>query len=65
MIPTIGLMIAAYIVTRMLDIMLSTPGQPHGKWVIASAVVTIAWTAICAYSLIDSSISVPNLPQVQ
>ena len=65
MIPTIGLMIAAYIVTRMLEIILSAPGQPPSRWVIASAVLTIVWTAVCLVQpVIDSAVSMPNMPQV-
>jgi len=61
MIPTIGTMLAGYIVTRMFDLALTQPGEAPSKFVRILAVLTIVWTLLCALDLVISGSSVPRM----
>lgn len=62
MIPDIGPMIAAYIVTRMVALL----GQPsldaNAAAKILAALTTLV-TLVCAADLLQHRINVPNFPQ--
>lgn len=60
MIPTIGLMLAAYIVTRMVEVSFTCPS----KLVRVLAALTVIWTLFCALSLLMGSIET-TLPGVR
>ncbi len=57
MIPDIGLMIGAYIITRMVEMMSGTQGGGFAKFLGG---VTILVTIICLISLLGSSATLPR-----
>lgn len=64
MIPEIGVMIGAYIVTRMLSHILKTNSNLH--WLSASfAVVTILITLVVCYDLLLRGAAVTDLPALR
>ena len=67
MIPAIGLMIAAYIFTRMLELILNK--QTHGA-IVACAFITIIIVGLSTFDLITTGISavkdfkgMPGIPE--
>ena len=62
MIPDIGLMVGAYIVTRMLRLLVKTEPKENGV-VVFFAAVTILVTVICLYDLLSrgTTSGMPNL----
>ena len=58
MIPAIGMMIGAYIVTRMLELMVN----PDSKTVVkVFAVITIVVTIISQIDILNAGSSIPRL----
>ncbi len=62
MIPEIGILIAAYVITRMLALMYSPPTTPRGRTIVgAAAGVTIAIAVIVAGDLVRRGVEVSRL----
>lgn len=59
MIPAIGLMIGAYIITRMIIVLTDT--KKTGLLVMIFAVLTILISIYCIYTLFASGVDVSNL----
>jgi TRAP-type uncharacterized transport system fused permease subunit len=64
MIPTIGLMIGAYILFRTLEL-LARYDKPNGKqWFVGiCGILLFFFTAFCMISLLTSNVTMPNLPR--
>ena len=63
MIPDIGVMVAAYILTRMLQIILKRDPKENGV-VVAFAVITIIVTAVVAGDLLLRGTTGVSLPEL-
>lgn len=67
MIPAIGIMIAAYIFTRMLELIINK--QTHGA-IVACAFITIIIVGLCTFDLVATGVSaikdfkgMPGIPE--
>jgi hypothetical protein len=56
MIPTIGLMVGAYIVVRMLSFITRQGERAESPAVRIFAVLTLLWTLLCMYLLISGDL---------
>ena len=61
MIPTIGVMIGAYIITRMVELIARTDQPESYAFVRILAVITIAVTVLAIISLYSSSAMISDL----
>ncbi len=63
MIPLIGLMIAPYLIVRLL-VVASDDGRPPNRFLKAFAVLSAIWVALCAIGILLQSVSGPTLPPI-